>query len=48
MATGGTSAELNGGTYRMTLTIERARWATTAPADDTNRYQDSATVPFTL
>ena len=48
MATGGMSVGLNGGTYRMTLAIERARWATTAPADDTNRYQDSATVSFRL
>jgi hypothetical protein len=48
MAAGGTPAILNAGTYRLTLTIERARWATTASADDTNRYQDGATVSFTL
>ena len=48
MAAGGMSVGLNGGTYRMTLAIERARSATTAPADDTNRYQDSATVSFRL
>lgn len=48
MAAGGTPAGLNGGTYRITLAIDRARWATTAPADDINRYQDSAALSFTL
>ena len=48
MAAGGTPTGLNGGIYRMTLAIERARWVTTTPPDDTNRYQDGATVPFRL
>jgi hypothetical protein len=48
MAAGGTPAELSPGSYRLTLAIDRARWATTAAADDVNRYRDSATVTFEL
>lgn len=48
MGAGGTPAGVSAGTYRLTLAIQRTRWATTAPSDDTNRYQDSATVSFIL
>lgn len=39
---------LDGGRYRLTLTIDRARWGTTAPPDDLNRYRDTATIAFDL
>jgi hypothetical protein len=48
MAAGGTPAGLSPGSYRLTLAIDRARWATTAAANDVNRYRDSATVTFEL
>lgn len=48
MDAAGAPGGLGSGAYRLTLSIERSRWATTAPADDTNRYQDSASVSFTL
>jgi hypothetical protein len=39
---------LGGGQYRLTLTLDRARWSTTAPPDDVNRYHDSASAVFVL
>lgn len=36
------------GTYRLTLTINRARWSTTAPPDANNHYTDSAALVLAL
>jgi hypothetical protein len=48
MGEDGTPIRLGSGAYRLTLSIERTRWLTTAPADDLNHYRDSATVAFML
>jgi hypothetical protein len=48
MSSAAVPVALGAGTYRLTLALDRARWATTAPADDVNRYQDSATISFDL
>ena len=39
---------LASGTHRLTLTMDRPRWSTTAPADDLNHYRDAATLLFEL
>ena len=39
---------LASGTYRLTLTMDRARWSTTAAADDLNHYRDSASLRLVL
>lgn len=39
---GGSPLGLKSGTYRITLVIDRARWSTTDPPDDTNRYRREA------
>ena len=44
----GSAAELQTGTYRLTLEIERRRWETTDAADDVNRYTDAAQLTLTL
>ena len=44
----GAPISLAGGRYRLRLTMDRTRWATTEPADDLNRYQDSATITMDL
>jgi hypothetical protein len=44
----GGATELTPGTYRLTLDMDRARWQTVEPADDLNRYRDSAQLSLTL
>jgi hypothetical protein len=39
---------LAAGTYRLTLTMDRARWPTADAPDATNHYHDSATLSFAL
>lgn len=41
-------APLAAGRYRLTLTIDRARWPTTDATDDVNHFHDSAMVTFDL
>jgi hypothetical protein len=48
MTAGDVPQALASGTYRLTLTMDRPRWSTTAPADDLNHYRDAATLLLKL
>jgi hypothetical protein len=48
MSSTGVPQPLAPGAYRLTLTMDRPRWSTTAPADDLNRYRDTASLLLEL